>query len=74
MYEKEVTGLKGQIKQLQDNHDMDLNVIEELKENINMLEAEKQNMLDAREQVVRKENEIKDLNQKIKNMKKRRKR
>ena len=70
MYEKEVNELKGQIKQLQDNHDMDLNVIEELKENINMLEAEKQNMMDAREEVINKENEIKDLNQKIKNMKK----
>jgi kinesin family protein 5 len=70
MYENEINGLKSQIKQLKENHDMDLNVIEELKENINMLEADKQNMLDARDQLANKENEIRELNQKIKNMKK----
>ena len=68
MYENEINGLKSQIKQLKENHDMDLNVIEELKENINMLEADKQNMLDARDQLANKENEIRELNQKIKKL------
>ena len=70
MYEKEVIGLKNEVKQLKENHDKDLNVIQELKENINSLEAEKQNLLEAKEKLADKENEIKDLNQKIKNMKK----
>ena len=70
MYENEINGLKSQIKQLKENHDMDLNVIEELKENINVLEAENQHMLDARDQVANKENEIRELNQKLKNLKK----
>ena len=70
MYENEINGLKNQVKQSKDNHDMDLNVIEELKENINMLEAEKQHMVDARDQLTNKENEIRELNKKLKNMKK----
>ena len=70
MYEDEINGLKNQVKQLKENHDMDLNVIEELKENVNMLEADKQNLIDAKDQLVNKDNEIRELNQKIKNMKK----
>ena len=70
MYEDEINGLKNQVKQLKENHDMDLNVIEELKENVNMLEADKQNLMDVKEQVINKDNEIRELNQKIKNMKK----
>ena len=70
MYENEINELKSQVKHLKDNHNMDLNVIEELKENINNLEAEKQNMMDARDQLINKESEIRELNQKIKSMKK----
>ena len=40
-YENEINKLKGQIKQMKENRDMDLNVIQELKENINLLENEK---------------------------------
>ena len=35
-----------------------------------MLEAEKQHMVDARDHLANKENEIRELNKKIKNMKK----
>ena len=70
IYENEINELKRQVKQLKQNHNLDLNVIEELKENINMLEAEKQHMVDARDQLANKESEIRELNQKIKNLKK----
>ena len=70
MYENEVNQLKGQIKQLKENQNMDLNVIQELKENINLLENDKQNLKITKEKLLIKENELKDMNKKIKDLKK----
>ena len=61
---------KNQIKQLKENRDMDLNVIQELKENINILESDKQNLKSTKEKLMIKENELKDMNKKIKDLKK----
>ena len=70
MYENEINQLKGQIKQLKENQNMDLNVIQELKENINLLENDKQNLKITKEKLLIKENELKDMNKKIKDLKK----
>ena len=70
MYEIEINQLKGQIKQLKENQNMDLNVIQELKENINLLENDKQNLKITKEKLLIKENELKDMNKKIKDLKK----
>ena len=70
MYENEINQLKGQIKQLKENQNMDLNVIQELKENINLLENDKQNLKINKEKLLIKENELKDMNKKIKDLKK----
>ena len=69
-YENEIYDLKNQIKQLKENRDMDLNVIQELKENINILESDKQNLKSTKEKLMIKENELKDMNKKIKDLKK----
>ena len=70
MYDNEINQLKGQIKQLKENQNMDLNVIQELKENINLLENDKQNLKITKEKLLIKENELKDMNKKIKDLKK----
>ena len=70
MYENEINQLKGQIKQLKENQNMDLNVIQELKENISLLENDKQNLKITKEKLLIKENELKDMNKKIKDLKK----
>ena len=69
-YENEIYDLKNQIKQLKENRDMDLNVIQELKENINILESDKQNLKSTKEKLITKENELKDVNKKLKELKK----
>ena len=69
-YEIEISDLKNQIKQLKENHNMDLNVIQELKENVNILESDKQNLKNTKEKLMAKENEIKDMNKKIRDFKK----
>ena len=69
-YENEISKLKGQIKQMKENRDMDLNVIQELKENINKLERDNQNLEKTKDRLLMKENEIKEINKKIKELKK----
>jgi len=70
MYENEISDLKNQIKQMKENRDIDLNVIQELKENISLLEIDKQNLKSANEKLIVKENEVKEMNKKIKDLKK----
>jgi kinesin family protein 5 len=70
MYENEIIELKSQIKQLKESHNLDVNVIEELKGNISILENEKQRLILATQQMTNQENEILDLNKKVKNLKK----
>ena len=48
---------------------MDLNVIEELKEKLNIIEAKKKNMVYPGAQLTNKENQIKKLNKELKNIK-----
>ena len=69
-YDNEINELKRQIKQMKENHDMDLKVIEELKENINSLESDNRNLKDTKEKLLNKENELKETNKKIKELKK----
>ena len=70
VYEIEINELKNQINQLKENHNMDLNVIEELKENIIILEEDKKSLKDIKEKLINKENESKEMSKKIKEYKK----
>ena len=70
IYESEIKELKNKIKQLKETHDMDLNVIQELKDNINLLESDNLNLKNTKDNLILKENELREINKKMKDLKK----